>query len=125
MDELLHDKKRLNELWHRMDFNGNGHASLAFGCGIRGVAASALQWSASTLVQPGEDAMVDRLEERLDEVLGLPAARAFQAQLLRYDPPVHAVAEHLVGHEQLRLRLWRCAETHDSHEGGGLVTAHN
>ena len=43
-----------------------------------------LRWSQSTLAHAGESDAVDRLEQRLEALLGLPASHARPSQLLRY-----------------------------------------
>ena len=43
-----------------------------------------LRWSQSTLAASGESDAVDRLEQRLEALLGLPASHARPSQLLRY-----------------------------------------
>ena len=45
-----------------------------------------LAWSTSTFVYAGEDDLVDAVQERLEQVFGLPRTHALATQLLKYEP---------------------------------------
>jgi len=62
--------------------------------------AAELTWSTSTFVFPGESSLIDSVQQRLEDVFGLPRTHALATQLLKYAP-----GESYLAHTDCSLSL--------------------